>query len=76
MADSHEELLQQLNEIQATRGIETETRKVIGALGETVSTLTEEIDELQQRIVELEEVVENNGQHKKDNRKMEWYSER
>ncbi|MFH5801535.1 hypothetical protein [Haladaptatus sp. CMAA 1911] len=76
MADPHEELLQQLNQIQATQGVEAETRKVIGLLGETIDILVEEIDELQQRVVELEEDVDNNEPSEDDKRKTMWYSER
>lgn len=78
MTKSHDELLQQLNEMQAVRGIEGDTRNVIGMLGETITTLGEEIDVLQQRVNELEERVDeiectdDDGEQ----RKQAWYSER
>jgi hypothetical protein len=76
MTDSHDELLQQLNEMQAARGIDADTRKVIGVLSETIGMLGEEIDELQQRVGELEEIAEKNERRKDDERKQAWYSER
>lgn len=76
MADSHDELLQQVNEMQAARGIDSDTRKVIGALIKTIRTLGEEIDELQRRVRELEESAAKNERREDDNRKQAWYAER
>ncbi|EFW91033.1 hypothetical protein ZOD2009_15626 [Haladaptatus paucihalophilus DX253] len=76
MTDSHGELLQQVNEMQAASGIDPDTRKVIGILSETINTLGTEIEELQQRVAELEEGIEKNGRSLDDEQKQAWYSER
>ncbi|MCO8243781.1 MULTISPECIES: hypothetical protein [unclassified Haladaptatus] len=76
MTDTHDELLQQLNEMQAARGIDPDTRKVIGALSETVHTLGEEIDDLQTRVNELEERAAKDERSGDDEKKQAWYSER
>lgn len=81
MTDSHDELLQQVNEMQAARGLDPDTRKIIGVLSETITTLGEEIDELQQRITELEQHPEKSNAPDGegadgDERKQAWYSER
>ncbi|MFH5800611.1 hypothetical protein [Haladaptatus sp. CMAA 1911] len=80
MTDSHDELLQQVNEMQAARGLDPDTRKIIGVLSETIDTLGQEIEELQQRVAELEEQAENSDTPGDgadgDERKHAWYSER
>ena len=69
--DPRDELLQQLNEMQAVEGIDAETRTLIGVLSETIVTYGEEIDELQQRVAELEDAVDADEQQMRA-----WYSER
>jgi len=81
MTDSHDELLQQVNEMQAARGLDSDTRKLIGVLTETITTLGEEIDELEQRVAELEQRPENanvpdGGDTDGDDRRQAWYSDR
>lgn len=76
MTDPHEELLQQLNEMQAARGIDADTRKVIGVLTDTIHTLSEEIDDLQERVTELEERAESDERSEDGEQKQAWYSER
>ena len=76
MADSYEELVEELNVLQATQGIDTETRQVIGILNNTISALTEEINELQHRVKELEEGTEKNGHRENNKQKYTWYTER
>ncbi|ODR80541.1 hypothetical protein BG842_03540 [Haladaptatus sp. W1] len=76
MTDSHDELLQQVNEMQAASGVDPETRKIIGILSETINTLGEEIEELQQHVAELEESIEKNGHREDDEQRQAWYSER
>lgn len=76
MADSIDELRQRINEVQAVRGIDADTRNVIGLLSETINTLDEEIDDLQQRVDELEDVVEEYEQEDEEGKKQAWYSER
>ena len=76
MDGSQDELLKKLNELQAARGIDDDTRKVIGLLGETIGTLGEEIDDLQERVEELEETVDMHERREEKQRKQAWYSER
>jgi hypothetical protein len=80
MADSHDELLQRVNEMQAARGIDPDARKIIGVLTETIDTLGEEIEELQRRVAELEQQAERSDapgdDADGDERKHAWYSER
>ena len=76
MADTRDDLLQQLNELQAVHGIDTETRKVIGALSETIVTLGDEIDDLRQRVAELEDIVDGYDRVEDEQQKQAWYSER
>jgi uncharacterized protein YlxW (UPF0749 family) len=71
MPDAREDLLQRLNEMQAVDGIDSETREVIGLLSATIRSLGAEIDDLQQRVEELEKAVDDD-----DRRKRMWYSER
>jgi predicted nucleic acid-binding Zn-ribbon protein len=71
MANSREELVQQLNEKQAVRGTNSETRELLGFLDTTIRTLGKEIDTLQQRVAELEEEVNGDEQQNRA-----WYSER
>ncbi|WP_458209953.1 hypothetical protein [Haladaptatus sp. NG-SE-30] len=71
MPSTREDLLQQLNELQAVHGVDSETRAVIGSLTETIRTLGEEIDDLQQRVTELEDALDED-----ERRKRTWYSER
>jgi len=70
-ADPRDELLQQLNEMQAVEGIDAETRNLIGILSETIVAYSEEIDDLQQRVAELEDATETD-----EGRPRAWYSER
>ncbi|WP_327051624.1 hypothetical protein [Halomicrococcus gelatinilyticus] len=70
-ADPRDELLQQLNEMQAVEGIDAETRNLIGILSETIVAYSEEIDDLQQRVAELEDATETD-----ERRARAWYSER
>ncbi|WP_266081106.1 hypothetical protein [Haladaptatus caseinilyticus] len=78
MTDSQEELRKQLSEMQAVHGIDTDTRNVIGILSETITTLGKEIDDLQQRVAELEKRVDETDGPKNDDeqQKHAWYSER
>ncbi|WP_227355395.1 hypothetical protein [Haladaptatus salinisoli] len=72
MPDDREDLLQRLNEMQAVDGLDSETREIIGLLGGTIRSLGAEIDDLQRRVAELEEAVDEDD----DRRKRMWYSER
>lgn len=71
MSEDREEILHELNELQAESGIDPETRHVIGLLGTTIRTLGEEIDNLQQQIEELE-----SGYNPEENKEYTWYSNR
>lgn len=72
MSEAREQLVRELSEKQAVEGLDPETRIVIGLLTETVQTLGEEIDDLQQRVAELEE----GGETDEERTRREWYSER
>ncbi|WP_101297143.1 hypothetical protein [Halegenticoccus soli] len=68
MSDAREQLLKQVNEKQAVGGLDPETRMLIGLLGETILAFGEEIDDLRQRVAELEDDAEERD-------KRAWYSE-
>lgn len=72
MSETREQLIRELSEKQAVEGLDPETRIVIGHLTETVQTLGEEIDDLQQRVAELED----GGETDEERKRREWYSER
>ncbi len=76
MTDSQDELLQRLNEMQAVRGIDDDTRAVIGMLCETITTLDEEISDLQQQVAEIEESINEYERNESEREKRSWYSER
>ena len=69
MENSTEEQIKNLNEMQASRGLDPETRQLIGILLTTIQSLDQEIGSLQQRITKLEEIAETQ-------QKRAWYSER
>ena len=76
MDDSYEELVEELNVLQATQGVDTETRQVIGILNKTISVLNEEINDLQTRVNELEKDIEKYKRRENNKQKYTWYSER
>ncbi|WP_433630345.1 hypothetical protein [Halomicrococcus sp. NG-SE-24] len=71
MTEDRDEILHELNELQAESGIDPETRYIIGLLGTTIHTLGEQIDDLQQRVEELE-----SGYTPEESQEYTWYSNR
>ncbi|WP_458188135.1 hypothetical protein [Haladaptatus sp. NG-WS-4] len=71
MSEARSELRQELSELQAIQGVDSETRELIGILSQTIHTLGAEIDDLQQRVEELEDAFDAD-----ERRKRTWYSER
>lgn len=71
MVKSREEILEQLNEKQATQEVDPETRELLGLLHDTIVSLSDEIAELQDQIDDLERTDERD-----DATNYSWYSER